>query len=89
MATKTVLQEVLDLVGKFVVKHDGSWGHADWEDFLDDATKAGVIVTDETKRNLGNILETSKFFYAMGPGAAPKKAAAKSAPKKPKAKAKS
>ncbi|MBI5090810.1 MAG: hypothetical protein HZB26_00010 [Candidatus Hydrogenedentes bacterium] len=85
MATKTVLQKVLDLAGRFVASHDGSWGHEDWEDFLASAAAQGILPTDETKRSLGNILESSKYFHAMEP-AAPKKTTAKAKPKKAKSK---
>lgn len=77
MPAKTVLQKVLDLAGKFVTTHGGKWGHAEWEEFLASAAAQGVAVTDESKRNLGNILETSKYFYAMAPNGPAKKAAAK------------
>jgi hypothetical protein len=86
MATKNMVEQVLELAGKFVVAQKGTWQHADWEAFLGKAAALGVPITDETKRSLGNILESCKEFLCTdGPCApAPKKAAAK-----PKAKAKS
>lgn len=72
MAAKTVLQKVLDLAGKFVSTHDGNWGHAEWEDLVADAAAQGIEPTDETKRNLGNILESCKYFHGSAPAAAAK-----------------
>jgi hypothetical protein len=84
--SKNTLQKVLELTGTFVAMQKGSWEHADWEHLLGKLEAQGVIVDDESKRNLGNILEASKYFYFLAPAApAKKKAAAK---KKPAAKAK-
>ena len=91
--SKNALQKVLELAGSFVTGQKGTWEHADWENLLNKLAAQGVPVTDETKRNLGNILEASKFFYQL-PAANPakpakKKAAAKKAvAKKPAAKKK-
>jgi hypothetical protein len=79
MAMKSRLQKVLDLAGQFVITRKGAWGHEDWERFLEGAVALGIELTDETKRNLGNILESCKCFYCEADaGPAPKKAAAKS-----------
>lgn len=89
MATKkgSGLQQLLDMAGKFVEEQRGKWEHKDWEAFLDQVNKAGVELTDEVKRNLGNVLEASKHFYSkVSVVPDKKKAKAKS---KPKAKAKS
>ena len=78
MATKSTLQKVLDLAGQFVIVHKGAWGHKDWEQFLEGAAALGIELTDETKRNLGNILESGKCFYGEADVApAPRKAAVK------------
>ena len=83
MASKRPLQNLLDLSGAFVVAQKGRWNHADWEAFLKKTEAAGVKLTDEAKRNLGNLLEASKHFYELLPKGAPKK---KAAAKKPPAK---
>jgi len=72
MAAKSILQEVLDLAGKFVSAQKGQWGHDEWEQLLADVAALGLELTDETKRNLGNIVESCKHFHAMK--AAPVKA---------------
>jgi len=74
-AAKNSLQKVLDLAGKFVTKQHGEWNHDEWEALLPKVAKMGFEMGDETKRNLGNILEASKHFYHNGPPAAVKKKA--------------
>lgn len=88
---KTNLRDLLDMTGKFVEQQRGKWEHKDWEAFLDKVSKAGIELTDEVKRNLGNILEASKHFYSkVSSVPEKKKAKAKSKSKaKPKAKTKS
>lgn len=89
--SKNALQKVLELAGSFVTTQRGSWEHADWETLLNKIAAQGIEVTDETKRNLGNILEASKYFYALSSSspakkkAATKKPAAKKAPVKKRA----
>ena len=64
MATsKNPMQQLLDMAGNFVTQQKGKWEHKDWEAFLGQVSKAGVELTDEVKRNIGNILEASKHFY--------------------------
>ena len=85
MATKSTLQSMLDLAGKFVIDQKGCWEHADWEVLLAKVGAMGMALSDETKRNLGNILESCKYFYANGAGSPAKEEKAR--PKaKPKAK---
>jgi hypothetical protein len=80
MPTKSGLQNLLEIVQKFVVKQKGAWEHDDWEALVAHVTKAGVCLDDdEGKRNLGNILEACKFFYFALPADVEKK---KPAPKK-------
>lgn len=67
MAAKNLSQKVLDLAGKFVARQEGAWEHTDWEIFLEEAAGLGIELTDESRRNLGNILEAAKFFYGMTP----------------------
>ena len=84
MATKSTLENLLDLAGKFVVTQKGEWDHTDWEALLSKAAAMGIVLNDEFKRNLGNVLESCKHFYVACPPAAAKKPTAK----KTKAKAK-
>lgn len=84
MATTIPMQKILDLAGKFVVFHKGAWDHSDWETFLSKVEQSGIGLNDEAKRNLGNILEATKYFYQQAPAAPAKR---RSAPrKKPAAK---
>ncbi|HOE67874.1 MAG TPA: hypothetical protein PLO62_15240 [Candidatus Hydrogenedentes bacterium] len=92
MATTSLLSKVFALVEKFVTSKKGCWDHSQWEEFLASAAKIGVTIDDESKRTLGNMLESAKFFYCCAAACdapAPKKASAKAKPKaksKPKTK---
>jgi hypothetical protein len=84
---KNVAQKILDMAGDFVVKQDGAWGHDEWEAFLGNAAGAGAPMDDEGKRNLGNILEASKYLYfRASSGALTKPATPRSGAKSPAAK---
>ncbi|GMU92390.1 MAG: hypothetical protein AMXMBFR4_14480 [Candidatus Hydrogenedentota bacterium] len=86
---KNPVQNLLDMAGDFVTEQKGKWEHKDWEAFLGQVQKAGVTLTDEVKRNLGNILEASKHFYNSISTVPNKKPARKPRPKaKSKAKSK-
>ncbi len=80
-AAKNSLEKLLELAGQFVTKQKGTWEHENWEALLTKAGALGMPTDDESKRNLGNILEAGKYFYANMPQPAAKKSAA--APKKP------
>lgn len=82
--TKSMPERVLELAAKFVTRQKGTWEHDDWEAFLDEAGKLGLDLNDETRRNLGNILEAAKSFCVVEPA---KKAAARRSVPKAKAKA--
>ena len=89
-AKKNSVQKILDLVGEFVTKQNGTWVHAEWESFLSKAEKLGASVDDEGKRNLGNILEGAKYLYhRAGIEPATKPAKKKAVKKKAAAKKKS
>lgn len=91
MPDKNALQQVLEMAGAFVTAQNGQWNHKEWEHFLEEVSKLGFQLTDETKRYLGNILEGAKHLYPVAaplPVSPAKKAtSAKAKPKtKPKAK---
>lgn len=88
MASKHTLHEVLELAGKFVTEQQGQWDHDAWEALLPKMAALGLELSDENKRNLGNILEGAKFFFFSLPAEAPKAPAAPKAKPKAKAKAK-
>ncbi|MBN2308216.1 MAG: hypothetical protein JXR94_04550 [Candidatus Hydrogenedentes bacterium] len=78
MATaKNAMQKLLDLAGRFVTAHQAAWNHADWEEFVGQALALGFKDDDETRRNLGNALEASKFLYQRMPARPPAKRAAR------------
>lgn len=82
-SAKNSLQKVLDLAGQFVTAQNGMWDHNEWEALVERVAAVNGPMDDEGKRNLGNILEASKYFFAHASAPAPKKAAArKAAPKK-------
>jgi len=70
---------LFDLAAKFVTSQQGNWSHNDWEDLLEKVDKTGFCINDDTKRNLGNLLEAGKFFYNALPQNPPKR---RSAPRK-------
>jgi len=88
MATKAILQSLLELAGQFVIDRKNNWNHDDWEALLTKMAAKGIIINDESKRNLGNILESCKYFYEVGGAVPPKKRAAAKSKAKSKAKAK-
>jgi hypothetical protein len=81
MPTASPLSKLLTRVEQFVTSQNGRWTHAEWEGLVEDARKFGFpFDEDECKRNLGNILEASKYFYnraSAAPAPAKKKAAAR------------
>ena len=84
MATKTRLQKVLDLAGQFVIEQKGVWTHEEWEAFVAKAAVLGIETNDESKRHLGNIIESCKNLYSEADVVAP----AKKPTAKPRARAK-
>ncbi len=84
MANAKSVEALLALAGKFVVAQKGDWDHEAWEALLTEVEGMGLELTDECKRNLGNVLEASKYFYHRP--AAKKGVKAEAKPKK-KAKA--
>ncbi len=77
MAKTHPVQKLLTLAGKFVAEQQGDWDHEAWERLLAEAAQSGMNMDDEAKRNLGNILEGSKYFYHKLPAKAPRKPRAK------------
>lgn len=66
MPAKTNLEAILERSAKFVVEKHGQWDHEGWERFLESLGGLGLSLDDETKRHLGNILESSKHLYENG-----------------------
>ena len=91
MAKKSLMHNVLDLSSDFVVKQGGMWDHEAWEAFLEKASALGLEINDESKRSLGNVLESCKYFLGASPacdGDGEVPAPKKRTPAKPKEKAK-
>lgn len=51
----------------FVKQHQGVWGHADWEDFLQTTQENVHAWSGGMEAYVGNILEALKPFYALHP----------------------
>jgi hypothetical protein len=84
MPTKHPMEKILKTAGDFVIAQKGDWDHDAWEGLLASVSGLGLDVEDDFKRNLGNVLEATKYFYYNLPAETPKK----KAPAKAKAKAK-
>ena len=65
MAEKTMggFDVLIDLAGKFVDSQKGMWDHTAWLNFLSEAQKKTVELSDDMKNNLGLVLESMKKFY--------------------------
>jgi hypothetical protein len=59
--------EISDQVAELVEKTKGKWEHLDWEKFVADLQKKGIELTEDAKRDLGDILESAKKFYSSLP----------------------
>ncbi len=86
MATHPTLQKILETAGKFVADQKGDWDHDAWEKLLAKMDKLGLVMDDEAKRNLGNILEASRQFYLALPAPARKRKTSTKVKAKAKAK---
>ncbi len=84
MPAKTNLEVILERSAKFVVERKGQWDHQGWESFLESLSELGLSMDDDTKRHLGNILESCKHLYENGG----RHQTANAAKAKPKAKSK-
>jgi len=87
MAAKTLLEKLFAVSGQFIVKQKGNWNHSDWERFLEAIVGLGVTgdgISDEDKRNLGNMLEAGKHFYNRSPAASKRPVSRKRTAAKPK-----
>ncbi len=84
MAAKEPVRKLLDEVGKFVTANNGAWNHGDWETLVAALGAMGAPTDDQSRRRLGDLLESCKYFHTVMPGPAPKKpsAAKKTAAKK-------
>lgn len=66
---KATARKAFKLAEAFVVANGGRWDHDSWEELIRQAADAGLSVdNDETKRNLGNLVESGKFFFKKGEG---------------------
>ncbi|WP_089729363.1 helix-hairpin-helix domain-containing protein [Candidatus Thiosymbion oneisti] len=62
-AVKTVVSDSVT----FVKRHQGVWGHAEWEDFVKTVERNTLSLSEGTMAYLGGILESIKVFYALSP----------------------
>ncbi|WP_133513066.1 helix-hairpin-helix domain-containing protein [Candidatus Thiosymbion oneisti] len=62
-AVKTVVSDSVT----FVKRHQGVWGHSEWEDFVKTVERNTLSLSEGTMAYLGGILESIKIFYALSP----------------------
>jgi len=75
---KKPIEEIVSRARKFVEKQRGRWDHDAWEKLVKDVSSSGIDMSDDTRRHLGNMLESVKHFYnELSKSDAKKKAAAK------------
>ncbi len=60
---KNPIDDLVSQASKFVDKQKGRWDHAAWEKLLKDVSSTGIEMSDDTRRHLGNMLESVKHFY--------------------------
>lgn len=83
---KNPIEDVVARASKFVEKQKGRWDHAAWEKLVKDMSNTGLEMSDDTRRHLGNLLESVKHFYTeLSTPAAKKKGGAKKGGAKKKA----
>lgn len=83
MATKQAHQKLLDLAGQFIIENNDGWDHFAWEELLRKAADLGFdFHPDESRRQMGNILEAARFFRGCAPAPASKKRPVRRAVKK-------
>lgn len=56
---------LIDCAGQFVEAQKGIWNHTAWLDFLVDSQKRAVVLSDDMKSNLGQVLESMKKVYSV------------------------
>jgi predicted flap endonuclease-1-like 5' DNA nuclease len=52
---------------EFVTRHQGVWGHADWDDFVRTMQENTRTWSEGMEAYLGGVLESLKVFYALYP----------------------
>ncbi len=62
-AMKTVVSNSVT----FVKRHEGVWGHSEWEDFVKTVEQNTLSLSEGTMAYLGGILESIKVFHALSP----------------------
>lgn len=58
-----VFNDLVGMAGKFVDQQKGVWDHKEWTNFITDAQKKGVEMTEEMKSHVGTVLESMKKSY--------------------------
>ncbi len=64
---ENALSDISNLTMKFFSDTKGVWDHSQWEKYLDDVRKKGIVLTDETQSYVGGVLEASKEVYNLMP----------------------
>lgn len=63
---KNSLSKIKDHTVKFVSAHKDGWDHKAWEKLLEDLNKEGIVLTEQTKKYLGNLVEATQKLYDKG-----------------------
>jgi len=66
MASKNIQKYIVDFtenILEFIKKTSGSWGHSDWEAFVNDLNEKGCDLNEEVLSYLGEVLESVKGLY--------------------------
>ena len=64
---KATAKKAFKLAEAFIIANKGQWNHESWEELIQQAADAGLSAEDdEAKRNLGNLVESGKFFFQQG-----------------------
>ncbi len=66
-SVEKAVSSISEQTTKFIEQTKGVWDHAGWENFLNDIQKKGIQITEDTKSYIGDILESTKKFYASLP----------------------
>lgn len=88
--TNNPIEDIVSRAQKFVENQKGRWDHEAWEKLVKDVSNSGIEMSDDTRRHLGNMLESVKHFYTelSKPGTKKKAAAKKKSSAKKKSPAK-
>ncbi|MBF0318524.1 MAG: hypothetical protein HQL01_01790 [Nitrospirae bacterium] len=59
-----IVADIPKSISSFIDETKGMWEHADWLRLLKEIEKAGVTLTEETQKYIGDLLEGAKRLYS-------------------------